>query len=84
MTKLPVLTRSADGRIWVAADEGVADLVTPEPVPLKLRQLSWSTWRSTAAISASGTGAGSPSKLTRFTAPGIQCRVEGLISARST
>jgi signal transduction histidine kinase/ligand-binding sensor domain-containing protein len=24
MTKLPVLTRSADGRIWVAADEGVA------------------------------------------------------------
>ena len=24
MTKLPVLTRSADGRIWIAADEGVA------------------------------------------------------------
>jgi signal transduction histidine kinase/streptogramin lyase len=26
MTKLPVLTRSADGRIWIAADEGVASL----------------------------------------------------------
>ena len=26
MTKLPVLTRSADGRIWVGADEGVAYL----------------------------------------------------------
>ncbi|HET6534407.1 MAG TPA: YihY/virulence factor BrkB family protein [Actinoplanes sp.] len=28
-----------------ATDEGVADLLTPDPVPLKLRQLSWSTWR---------------------------------------
>ncbi len=26
MTKLPVLTRSADGRIWVGADEGVASI----------------------------------------------------------
>ena len=39
MTKLPVLTRSADGRIWVAADEGVASLdprsLTRSEVPLQ-------------------------------------------------
>ena len=40
MSKLPVLVRAADGRIWVGADEGVASLdpeqLTPSDLPLEV------------------------------------------------